>query len=473
VETLLHALLWVFAILFLVALHVRFWRARYRLLLAADATYYARTDDGWRLALHRYRGGGGEPVLLCHGLGANAYNMDLGPRLSLARFLAERNFDVWVLELRGAGLSRSRDATREAGSSWSFDDHVHRDVPAAIALVLAETGQERLHWVGHSYGGMVAYAYLGLRLDSRIASLCTVGSPAGFLGHSRLRLVWPVLYVLGLFPTLRTRAFAGAGIPFYIGLPLSYMTHHGRNITARDVRRAMANLVEPISSKTLRHLSRWLRTRQFTSYDGRTDYLALMRRVTTPTFLLAGAGDALAPPETVRAGFDSLGASQKELVVLGREQGTEHDYGHGDLLIGYRAAEEVYPRIASWLNDRRTGRARAAGRVAAVLASGRRKALTFVGDELTAGTTPSAGHPAVADARRAPSTEHPVAHARTTDPEGFAAASPALDATIRTSINPYDPFARRRRERWVHRGGRTPLEVLAPPEPAARGARSR
>jgi hypothetical protein len=60
-------------------LHSRFWRSRYRLELSANATYYTRAEDGWRLALHRYRGPvDGPAVILCHGLGANAFNMDLG-----------------------------------------------------------------------------------------------------------------------------------------------------------------------------------------------------------------------------------------------------------------------------------------------------------------------------------------------------------------------------------------------------------
>lgn len=42
-------------------------------------------------------------VILCPGLGSSgAYCFDLAPAVSLADFLAERGWDVWTVELRGA-----------------------------------------------------------------------------------------------------------------------------------------------------------------------------------------------------------------------------------------------------------------------------------------------------------------------------------------------------------------------------------
>src|SRR5690606_26287692 len=72
--------------------------------VAAPTLHYARTRDGWQLALHHRppaRGGHGTPLLLCHGMGSNRFNMDGPGRASLARHLQAAGFDVWVLELRG------------------------------------------------------------------------------------------------------------------------------------------------------------------------------------------------------------------------------------------------------------------------------------------------------------------------------------------------------------------------------------
>ena len=42
--------------------------------------HFGRTADGWTIALHRRRAAvhvpGRLPVLLCHGLGANRFNLD-------------------------------------------------------------------------------------------------------------------------------------------------------------------------------------------------------------------------------------------------------------------------------------------------------------------------------------------------------------------------------------------------------------
>src|SRR5688572_29289038 len=74
-----------------------------------DEIHFARTSDGWRIALTRYRAerpGGGEPVLLCHGIASNSTGLDLTAEGSLARALARAGHDAWLLDLRGRGQSQ-------------------------------------------------------------------------------------------------------------------------------------------------------------------------------------------------------------------------------------------------------------------------------------------------------------------------------------------------------------------------------
>src|SRR5262245_61972458 len=74
----------------------------------APQRYDARTRDGWRLALYRFRprrGSHRTPVLLCHGMSSNRWDMDGPGRISIARYLRRQGYDVWVVELRGAGRS--------------------------------------------------------------------------------------------------------------------------------------------------------------------------------------------------------------------------------------------------------------------------------------------------------------------------------------------------------------------------------
>ena len=91
-----------FVILLLVALYGwlgAFWRKRYAFEPGYGQVHYVSSGDGWRIALFRYLPGKKKhetPVLLCHGLGANRFNFDLGEEKSLARWLRNQGFEVWL-----------------------------------------------------------------------------------------------------------------------------------------------------------------------------------------------------------------------------------------------------------------------------------------------------------------------------------------------------------------------------------------
>ena len=341
------------------------WRRLYLLPLQAQATHFATTDDGWRIAVHHYPGRGGEPVLLCHGLGANGYNMDLGPDHSLARYLAEHGQDVWLLELRGHGASCHRVAGSKARSVWTFDDHALRDVPAAVGLVLSQTRKRYVHWVGHSMGGMVAFAYLGKTRDQRIASICSMASPTDFSPRpKRAKVMAWLLRALSFLPTLPYHRLAGALIPFYWSLPLSFPTHEGRNTRTRAIRQSIANLVAPVNRGVLGQFGLWFRTGRLLSRNGEFDYGEALGNITIPTCALAGSRDWMLRPNEMRAGLERLGSKKRVFHEIGTQSGTDYEYGHGDLVIGRNAQREVFPLITSWLEARqrlveRTGRMRA------------------------------------------------------------------------------------------------------------------
>src|SRR5579883_2808099 len=139
-----------------------------------DEIHFARTSDGWRIAVFRYRPSGpadgakngqspteqapGDPLLLVPGIGANHYNFDLTDDTALARYLAASGHDVWVVELRGRGLSTRPRLFSGLHYDWSFDEYAERDLPAAAALVTRVTGRARLHLIGFSTGALAAYA---------------------------------------------------------------------------------------------------------------------------------------------------------------------------------------------------------------------------------------------------------------------------------------------------------------------------
>jgi predicted alpha/beta hydrolase len=316
---------------------------------------YVPTTDGWALALHRYTASasGAPAVILCSGYGCNRHFIDFDERYSLARYLARCGFDAWVVELRGRGMSHALPGCRHP-QSWTFDDLVRIDVPAAIEFVQRHVGHPRLCWIGHSMGGMVIYAYLGLaREQGMLAAAVTLASPIGFapmasqltrqLGELLLALPFPARIpqrvVLGALWQLvgRTRALE-------VGM-------NPDNVDRAVVGVALRRSICDVPRAKLRQLSGWALRGGFASNDGRIDYRQNLRHVRTPMLTIAGACDRLAPPENVGIAYDLLASARKRFVVLGKAQHFSTDYGHVDTVFGRRAPDEVYPLIADWVGD--------------------------------------------------------------------------------------------------------------------------
>lgn len=157
-----------------------------------DEIHFATTSDGWRVAVIRYRpaplpaAAGRDPVLLVHGIASNRYNLDLTDDLSMARWLSQRGFDVWMVELRGRGLSTRPRLFSGIRYEWSFDEYAERDLPAAAQTVLRVTSAERLHLIGFSTGALACYAWLSSpHREVEVASLVALGGPASFKRASR------------------------------------------------------------------------------------------------------------------------------------------------------------------------------------------------------------------------------------------------------------------------------------------------
>lgn len=319
---------------------------RWRTAREPDGWLEATAADGHPVVLARFRAQGprraAEPVVLCHGLGANRFNLDLDDDVSLARHLARRGFEVYVLELRGRGRS-VRAGLRGLVPTHGFDCYVRHDLPAALDAVRARHGAERVHWVGHSMGGLVLYALLARDPDAPVRSAVTVGSPVCMRLPWVLRLGLRVLAALRLPLCWGRVAFLAAPVTGWVAHPPIGLLVNPRNVRPARLRAACANLVADLSAGEVDHFARMARDR-FGSRDGACDYAAGLAGARTPVLVVAGSADRLAPPDAVRAGFERLGGE------AGGHRYRVHDgYGHGDLVIGDAAPAVVFPEVAAWL----------------------------------------------------------------------------------------------------------------------------
>ncbi|XP_020589898.1 triacylglycerol lipase 2-like [Phalaenopsis equestris] len=136
-------------------------------------------------------GGDRQPVLLQHGVLTDGMSWLLNlPEQSLAFVLADNGFDVWVGNMRGTRSSRrhvSLSSSDPAYWAWSWDELAANDLPAMIDLVSKNTNQ-KLHYVGHSLGTLIALASFSEgRLVDKLSSAALL-SPVAYLDHMKTKL---------------------------------------------------------------------------------------------------------------------------------------------------------------------------------------------------------------------------------------------------------------------------------------------
>ncbi|KAM7353575.1 lipase 3-like isoform 2-T3 [Cochliomyia hominivorax] len=119
-------------------------------------THTVVTKDGYILEMHRIPKKGAQPVLLMHGiLDTSATWVLMGPKSGLGYMLSDLGYDVWMGNSRGNRYSKNHTSLNsDYMEFWDFTFHEmgKYDLPANIDYILAKTGYDQLHYVGHSQG---------------------------------------------------------------------------------------------------------------------------------------------------------------------------------------------------------------------------------------------------------------------------------------------------------------------------------
>ncbi len=314
------------------------------------------TDDGWSIHLQRYQpaaDGDCAPVLFVHGMGANRYNFDLNPRHSLARAVAAAGFDSWVIELRGRGLSPVPEGVR---ADWNFEDFLQHDLRRAVAFIRGETGRP-IHWVGHSMGGMLGVAYAQVFGQADLGSLTLFATPLMFGRRQVMVRLWGTFaQVHRLLPTMDQEKWGRRMLPLMsrsskaLDFFMRYLANPD-NVDDETIPEIFGKLVTNEAPSIVLQFSDWVRAGEIRSADKAFSYTQGLTRVSLPCLFITGINDRMAPPTYTRRQIKRLGSDQVRLLVLSRKAGFSADYGHGDLMIGKRAPEEVYPVVIDWLTQ--------------------------------------------------------------------------------------------------------------------------
>jgi len=343
--------------------------------------YKTKTIDGWTIALKRFRKpnffADKAPVVLCHGFNYNEKMWYLDKKYSLAYYLYEKGYDVWLVSLRGSGdstkpglvelrnLSRldllkiPETLTKAAFSlnkfNWNIDNHINRDIPAALELIKKETGHEEVTWIGHSLGGMIVYAYLG-QGGKGIKSFISIAAPMiipqppnDLLGIIRDQKA-AVYLSLMINRTVASQFQAvSAGI---VKTDFDLLFYNPRNMETDVVIKMYRQAVEDMSPGIIDQLRVMIAEGKFFSVDKKINYSANLSKIKVPILCLGGLYDNLAPPMSVYFAYQNVASIDKTIRIFSIANGYSANYGHSDLLLGKKAPQEVYPYMLRWLEKR-------------------------------------------------------------------------------------------------------------------------
>jgi alpha-beta hydrolase superfamily lysophospholipase len=259
-------------------------------LHAAEPSRHSINADGHPLALwEKSAAKADQTILLLHGRTYSSLpDFDLRTpteNLSFMDELVERGFRVFALDARGYGES-PRDE-----SGWLTPDRAAQDVRIVLDWIHAKTGRS-MHLYGWSYGSMVAQ--LVAQRDSQdIASIMLFGYPFN-----------PQRHVLAADKTYPEKPPAKANTAQHAAS--DFITPGSISQSAINAY-VLADLYADPIRVDFKSLHQWA------ELDA--------SKVTTPTLLLQGALDPIAPTHIQQALFTGLGTQKKWWVVL---EGGDH-----------------------------------------------------------------------------------------------------------------------------------------------------
>jgi pimeloyl-ACP methyl ester carboxylesterase len=345
--------------------------------------HHPKTSDNWDLTLERFSPYVGTPVrkypvIICHGIIGSRNYFKIREGKSIVAGLQSEGYEVWLLDLRAredgtkASLYFSKsDVYKEfkfsnlIKSEWwfgkkryndfSFDEYATKDLDAAIDYVIEKTGTPKVNWIGHSMGGMVALTKIGSYSEDRIANLVTIGTPYTFLKEietTKVSRASTFNFFSWLSPVIPTGTASKANAYFWIPVPFLGLFTYNANVYKDDETRLKKYATNNESPKVVRQFSDAMKDSALKSFNKSINYSSNLSNVTIPSFFIAGRRDHIASASNVRDVYDRIGSTDKEMLVAGRSEGHEEDYGHVDLIIGRNVDKDINKPITNWLNKR-------------------------------------------------------------------------------------------------------------------------
>jgi poly[(R)-3-hydroxyalkanoate] polymerase subunit PhaC len=287
------------------------------------------------------------PVLLVFALINRPAIFDLRPENSFVRFLLDEGHDVFLLDW---GEPEEEDA------DMGLDSYVCDEMPWAIREVLRESGQEEITLLGWCIGGTLSAMYCALHPDAPVRNLILLTTPIDTDGSLYANWVRPL-----------DADHVADSLPVVPGAMVDWANKLMKPVTNwwTTYRRLWDGVVEGSAKReAYQPMARWVADNP--PFPGRA-YREWIRgmyqenRLVRGTMHLRGQRVDLSRIDqnllVITAGADHIAPRHGTEPVLGLvgSRDVQHlarDGGHIGLMAGSKAKKEIWPEIASWLEER-------------------------------------------------------------------------------------------------------------------------
>mgnify|MGYP000092771467 FL=1 len=260
-----------------------------------------------------------QPIVLVHGSFTNRGFWLSSQGIGFARYLVEAGFDVWLMEMRGHGLSPRNQHYKEN----SLEKYASSDIPAVNEFVIEKTGLKPV-WLGHSMGGVLISTAIaaGTLPEAQVAAIALLGAQV-----------------------VRRRWFLQ--IPFVSSIGQLWFSFKPE-MDGRKLKVGPENEPAGIAKEYLRWLGllgRW----QFRK--SKSSLLTGWKALNTPLLAMVGKEDKSDPAKYCKRFYELYGSDNKQFKLLSKDEGYSRDFGHVDMVVSKDAAKEIWPVLAAWLAE--------------------------------------------------------------------------------------------------------------------------
>lgn len=299
------------------------------------------------------------PVVLVAPLAVNMTIYDLFPQRSLIADLLARGFRVYLIDWGRPGPAQDH---------WRLSTYITEWLPALLARVRADAGQQALSLHGWSFGGLFAYAYAAWSGDRGIRNLVLLGAPCdyhdnGVLGQQYRRL-GRVVRRLGRLPGLRPHAtpprwWRAPGwfnsVLYKLTAPVASLRPYldllaelddRDKVAAHATNAAFLDDMVAYPGGVIQDVVQFLWTDNCLA-EGRLPIAgceARLEAIDANLLLVAGRGDPIVTPACAKALLRF--AASRDVRVL------DAPGGHMAIVSGSQAPKAIWPEVGDWLAAR-------------------------------------------------------------------------------------------------------------------------